>query len=232
MKIAIIGMGSIGQRHYANLRRLGYANVRGWDIDPSRGDPVDWDWKPDVVLVCTPPDNHTEVALQALDMECKGLFIEKPLSTQYEVEEELLVHRSQECSYQPPVVAMVACNWRFREGMRDLLFRSGSLQMWATIPIPEERRTIPLWDIGIHLIDLGEWSGRKDYTATFSYAESYAVGIRCGAQERVWRKSNNAMYLDEMRHFMRCVKAGEPTGNDFHQAAETLKLALGAREWR
>lgn len=230
MKIAVIGMGSIGQRHYANLRRLGYANVRGWDIDLSRGDSIDWSWKPDVVLVCTPTYRHLDSIFPALRYGVKGLFVEKPLAERWDSRLEVALSRSKESN----TVTMASCNWRFRAGMKELLSHAAPLQVYARIPIPPERRTNKVFDIGIHFFDLALWKGDKSFLGTYNYAEAedpYIVWLQCGNQRKVWHTPNrcNQMFLDEMRHFMHCVKTGEPTGNDFAQAAETLKLALGMR---
>jgi predicted dehydrogenase len=44
----------------------------------------------------------------------------------------------------------------------------------------------------------------------------------------------NQMYLDELTHFLGCVRAARPTMNPLAQGRETLALALAAREprWR
>lgn len=230
MRIAVIGVGSIGLRHLRNLKTLGYAHVRGWDIDPAKGDPIDWAWKPDVVLVCTPPASHTGLVWQ-IPSGTKGIFVEKPLSDQLGEDEETIIRSVANLG----IITMVAANWRFRSGMQDLLFRPGPLHITATIPIPQERRTNLTWDVTIHWIDLETWATREgfehqDFQAISTYAEPYSVKIRCGDKAREWRKGNNAMYLGEMRHFMHCIKTGKPTGNDLGQAAETLKLALGVKD--
>lgn len=36
LKILIIGLGSIGQRHYENLLKLGYKDVWAYDIDMTK----------------------------------------------------------------------------------------------------------------------------------------------------------------------------------------------------
>lgn len=228
MRIAVIGMGSIGQRHYRNLKKLGYVKVQGWDIDYSKGDPIDWSWRPEVVLVCTPPERHLDAVFDAQRYGVRGLFVEKPLAERWDSRLETALSRAKESD----IVTMVGCNWRFRAGVRELLFRPGPLEMSAIIPIPEERRTTKLWDIGIHLVDLAVWSGhRDDFTAWYTYGEPYYVRMDCGNRGRVWNNpKNNSMYLDEMRHFMHCVKTGEPTGNDFSFAAETLKLVREVRD--
>ena len=40
----------------------------------------------------------------------------------------------------------------------------------------------------------------------------------------------NDMYVDEMTYFLRCVHTGEATCNTVERAAQTLEMALAARE--
>jgi len=83
MRIAIFGMGSIGQRHATNLREMG-----GHELllsDPFKQEygvtaEAVWDWKPEAVLICTPPDAHYALALNAIRKKVH-VFIEKPITT-------------------------------------------------------------------------------------------------------------------------------------------------------
>ena len=95
-RIAVFGLGSIGQRHVKNLLEMGETDVLGCDV--RTGDegfmpdlPITitsaasmvWDWKPDVVLVCVPPAGHHGLVLQALAHNC-SVFCEKPLAISHE----------------------------------------------------------------------------------------------------------------------------------------------------
>ena len=95
MKLAIIGCGSIGKRHLNNLLEMKELELFAYDRDEDRlaelsGLSVQsshkivrlWEWKPDAVIICTPPDHHYRIALQALTKECH-VFCEKPLATNY-----------------------------------------------------------------------------------------------------------------------------------------------------
>ena len=116
MKVLMVGLGGIGQRHVRNLRSLIGTNV---DIIAYRyrNDPqvltdhleieagsniVDKYWiqvyptlndalnqKPDVVFICNPSSLHLPIALQAAQTDC-NLFIEKPLSHTMENVETLI----------------------------------------------------------------------------------------------------------------------------------------------
>ena len=92
MRFLVVGVGSIGQRHARNLRALGH-DVAAFDTDATRLEQVGAalgiatvpvlaggaSLKPDGVLVCTPPNEHVPVALEALAWG-SHLFIEKPLA--------------------------------------------------------------------------------------------------------------------------------------------------------
>jgi predicted dehydrogenase len=116
VKILMIGLGGIGQRHLRNLRTLlgdemevlAY-RVRGisqvvtdkLDIEPGADIEKKYDIKvyheldraldagPDVALVCNPSSLHVPVALEAARANC-SLFLEKPLSHNLDGVEELI----------------------------------------------------------------------------------------------------------------------------------------------
>lgn len=116
MKILMVGLGGIGQRHVRNLRALmgtkidimayrfrNYAHVLTEQLEIEEGSTVtekysinvytDFDQalkqKPDAVFVCNPSSLHIPIALQAVQAGCH-LFIEKPLSHNMEGVEELI----------------------------------------------------------------------------------------------------------------------------------------------
>ncbi|MFZ3263888.1 MAG: aminotransferase class III-fold pyridoxal phosphate-dependent enzyme [Terriglobales bacterium] len=90
----VVGCGSIGRRHARNLRSLGLQQLAFCDTNPEAleqcGQEVKGElfpdysaalhtFKPDLVLICTPPVYHVEEALAALRARAH-VFIEKPLS--------------------------------------------------------------------------------------------------------------------------------------------------------
>ncbi len=112
-KFLICGLGSIGQRHYKNLRSLGHAvavfRMGGGANTPfiekflaeetAAGRPAvayhDFDeaiaaFNPDAVFVTNPNSKHLDLALRAARMG-RNLFIEKPLSNNLAGVEELKV---------------------------------------------------------------------------------------------------------------------------------------------
>ena len=92
-KIAVFGLGSIGQRHVKNLLEMGETDLLGCDVRtgdegfmPDLPIPITsaasmvWDWEPDVVLVCVPPVGHYAIANRAIQAGAH-VFIEKPMAT-------------------------------------------------------------------------------------------------------------------------------------------------------
>lgn len=91
MRIAILGMGSIGARHAQNLLEMGETDLIGCDYraaDVRAGfqfpimNSLEYVWaaRPDAVLICTPPATHTTLALDAIESGAH-VFIEKPIAT-------------------------------------------------------------------------------------------------------------------------------------------------------
>ncbi len=103
MNVLIFGAGSIGN-HLANASRYLNWQVTVLDIDPKALTRMkneiypsrygSWDdsihlieninavkFKPDFIIIGTPPDSHLDLALKALDLDPRGILIEKPLCT-------------------------------------------------------------------------------------------------------------------------------------------------------
>ena len=90
MKTLVIGLGSIGARHSVNLMKLGH-EVKA--VDPKgdacfTGAPIietvvtladGLAWRPEAILICTPPSTHLDIGTQCLAAKVP-LFIEKPLA--------------------------------------------------------------------------------------------------------------------------------------------------------
>ncbi len=136
LRLAVLGCGSIGRRHLANLKAAGLETL-AYDPSPEvraevaskLGVPtVDaleavWAGHPDAVLVTAPPNLHVPLALEAVRHGCH-VFVEKPLSHSEAGLEQLL-----EESAERRLVTMVGCNMRFHPGPRMLkrLLTEGSI---------------------------------------------------------------------------------------------------------
>ncbi|MBV9155529.1 MAG: Gfo/Idh/MocA family oxidoreductase, partial [Acidobacteriaceae bacterium] len=93
MKMFVIGCGSIGRRHTANLRKLGVDDIVVFDPDRERAEALardcgalavesieqGYDKKPRAVLVCAPTSMHLDLASEAIQHGCH-VFLEKPLA--------------------------------------------------------------------------------------------------------------------------------------------------------
>ena len=105
LRALVVGTGSIGGRHARNLREVGVRHLALCDLDGARaaklGREVDADeisvdlgellarFRPQGVLVCTPPASHLAVAEQALAAGAH-VFCEKPLAPSLEGVDRLL----------------------------------------------------------------------------------------------------------------------------------------------
>ena len=103
MRILFIGLGSIGQRHLLNLKKLGISDFLAWRVRnlplpdslpienietvPSLEEGLVRE--PDAACVCGPNNSHVSVAIQCARAGC-NLFIEKPLSHSWDGVEELV----------------------------------------------------------------------------------------------------------------------------------------------
>jgi len=124
MRIAVLGCGSIGQRHLRNLHALGRTNLLAFDPMPTAHESIGqelgidhyatldeiWSRKPDAVLVTAPPYLHLGLALEAARRDCH-LFIEKPLSHSLNGIDELCAEVDRR-----KLITMVGCNMRFHPG--------------------------------------------------------------------------------------------------------------------
>ncbi|MGH9508914.1 MAG: Gfo/Idh/MocA family protein [Terriglobales bacterium] len=123
----VVGAGSIGWRHLSNLRALGVEPLAACDPDAGRRERVARElegktfadlehsldeFRPQAVLVCTPPVCHVDQARHALACGAH-VFIEKPLShSEHGVDELLSQGRGR--------VVQVGYNLRHHPGLQHL----------------------------------------------------------------------------------------------------------------
>ena len=102
MKFLIAGLGSIGRRHFRNLRALGENDIvllrshkATLPDDELAGFPVETDvtaalkkHKPDAVIVANPTALHLDVAIPAAEAGCH-ILLEKPISGSLERVDQL-----------------------------------------------------------------------------------------------------------------------------------------------
>ncbi|MBI1984657.1 MAG: Gfo/Idh/MocA family oxidoreductase [Candidatus Wildermuthbacteria bacterium] len=114
MKILLIGFGSIGQRHYENLRKLGYKDIAVYDPNNARFKEHQDFKRFEAVFVCNPTHMHAATALKAARAGC-NLFIEKPLSHSSSGLQEVLAEAKKR-----KLVTFVACNLRFHPAIKKV----------------------------------------------------------------------------------------------------------------
>lgn len=121
MNILIIGFGSVGQRHYNNLLKLGFKNIYVYDIDKTKTQTLPPRTKVtglknltrfDVAFICNPNHLHVRAAIKCARAGCH-LFIEKPLSHNLKG-----IKKLEQLCKEKKLVNMVACNLRFHPCLR------------------------------------------------------------------------------------------------------------------
>jgi len=199
LRVLIAGCGSIGKRHARILAELGLSDLR--ICDPSRQQreslcaqtPVarayaDYSHgladRPDAVFICTPPQAHVPMILQALDAGCH-VFTEKPLSDTLSGVDELArrVNSSRK-------TVMVGLCFRFHQGLRrakhlldaGLIGRLISIRalMGEHLPDvrPDFRNLFTLKSSGafdlMHDIDLAVWYAGRPVSAVKCICGAYS----------------------------------------------------------
>ena len=137
MKIAVIGLGSIGRRHLGNLRTIGVEVLHAHDVTEAQraASAAQFPYAQVMptleaaldgvagVVVCTPPSSHLEIARLAAARGAH-LMIEKPLAVSAEGLEDLL----RSCDTRGLRV-LTAYNWRYWPPMQfaERLLREGRI---------------------------------------------------------------------------------------------------------
>lgn len=174
LRFAVIGCGSIGQRHVRNLVALDAGEVVAFDVREDRRrdvasrfgievpDRLDEVWRrgPDAVVVAVPPHAHVPLALQAAARGCH-LFIEKPLSDRWDGTEELL-----DAVRARGLVTLVGCNMRFHPGLVTVkkLLEDGAIG----------RVVAGRAEVGQYLPD---WRPAEDYRQAYSARRDQGGGV-------------------------------------------------------
>ena len=173
-RFAVIGCGSIGSRHIANLRRLGADDIIACDTEPERRSQAEvrfgvltaenleaaWRYQPDVCLITTPTASHLSLALEAAEHGCH-LFIEKPLAHAWQGVDRLvdLVEHGR-------LVTLVGCNLRFHPGLRAVKNLLAENAVGRVIAVRAE--------VGQYLPD---WHPEEDYRKNYSARRALGGGI-------------------------------------------------------
>src|SRR5208282_864946 len=151
----VVGCGSIGSRHARNLKSLGVQQLGFCDTSSEAlkqcreelhgeafgdyGEALE-KFRPDMVLICTPPVYHVDEALAALQARAH-VFIEKPLSHESSGIQALITEaRRRDRNVQ------IGYNMRFQPGLQIVkeLIDSGKIGrvLWLTA---EAGQYLPDW---------------------------------------------------------------------------------------
>jgi predicted dehydrogenase len=121
MKVAILGLGSIGRRHLQNFQAVGVDTLTGYDASPAAREAAAAQYPflrttatpeaamegADGVAICTPPDSHIALGRLAVARGAH-LMVEKPFA----VSAEGLAPFLRECDDKGRHV-LIAHNWRY-----------------------------------------------------------------------------------------------------------------------
>ena len=172
LRSLVVGAGSIGTRHLANLRALGFPELAVVEPDASRRAAAGkvagaafatleegLEWKPELAIVATPSHLHLAPAL-ALARQAVPLLVEKPLSHTEEGLDDLVREVTRR-----KLVSLVGCNMRFHPGPAAVkrLLEQGSIGrvLFARI------------HTGSYL---PEWRPAQDYRSSYSAQRSQGGG--------------------------------------------------------
>jgi predicted dehydrogenase len=174
LRALIVGCGSIGRRHLANLRALTPAEIIAWrttarddealrrEFDLAEFPTLEGalDQKPDFAIVANPTSRHVEVALE-LARAGVPFLVEKPLSDRYDGVEELI--RIVDAKR---LVALAGFNLRFHPGLRRVKQMLDS----GRIGRPHSLRA----EVGQYL---PEWHPQEDYRTGGSARKDLGGGV-------------------------------------------------------
>jgi predicted dehydrogenase len=102
VRVLVVGIGSIGARHTANLLSLGYNNISLVSGKAVLDEPLKYlkkyksieealiQGQYDVAVICTPASFHVKDAIKILDSGIPNIYIEKPVNNTWDDVEELL----------------------------------------------------------------------------------------------------------------------------------------------
>lgn len=175
-RVGVIGLGSIGSRRARILTKMGY-EVIGADSNNNVPTPegvkriagIDelWQYEPMAVFICTPPDSHATLIRQAYQQNCPA-FVEKPLALGF-----------TELPLDASWINMVACNWRFAEGIERL-------RQALALGFPHNPTSAGIY----HYSYLPDWHPGTDWR------QSYSVSPDCGVVFDVgWHLVDLALHL-------------------------------------
>lgn len=174
LRVLVIGYGSIGKRHAANLRALGVSELAVCETETERRILAEaqlgvrtfdqlaraLSQRFDAVLVATPPSSHVPIAIAAAEAGCH-LFIEKPLShTEDQVDWLIALARRR------GLVTMIGCNMRFHPNLAFMKRFLSEGELGKVYSISAE--------VGAYL---PEWRPGIDYRENYGAQQALGGGV-------------------------------------------------------
>ncbi len=169
LKVVIIGFGSIGKRHYRNLKTLGLKEIFVYDSDKSKLIDLPFVLTSlnkeslsvfDAVFICAPNNKHLSLAKLSAEAGCH-LFIEKPLSNNLTGLADL-----KKIADKKGLITMVGCNMRFHPSIKFIKKFIDSGRLGRIYGISHEfGYYLPLWRPG------------EDYRKNYAAKKSTGGGI-------------------------------------------------------
>lgn len=173
MKIVLIGLGSIGQRHLRNLLALGYSEVS--IVSRSGTLPGEFCYLPvysslqdalsfssfDAAIVCTPTSFHFAAVKTLLESKIPNIYIEKPVSHSFEGMAELV---ALSCAYNNNIV--VGYDLHFDPGMRKVKQLIAEDAIGKVVSVNAQ--------VGQYLPD---WRPKEDYRTGMSAKKETGGGV-------------------------------------------------------
>jgi predicted dehydrogenase len=173
MKFLIAGFGSIGQRHFHNLLKLGQEDIVFYRTSKSRlpdgelkGFAIEKDLsvalshRPQAVIVANPTAMHLDVAIPSAKSGCH-ILLEKPISNSLE-RVDILQSAAKEASSQ----FLVGFQFRFHPGLQK------AKQVLDSGEIGQPISAVAHW--GEHLPDWHPW---EDYRKSYSARSDLGGGV-------------------------------------------------------
>lgn len=124
MKVAVIGLGAIGKRHFENIMNMGH-DVYAVDVNPRNTEFALGKCRgvftsvkdclkinPEAAIICTYNNGHVKIASECINAGM-NIFIEKPLSSSM-AGIDLLINACR----KKKAISLVGCNMRFHPGIK------------------------------------------------------------------------------------------------------------------
>lgn len=143
MKALIFGLGSIGERHLYNLKKLNFNDIGIYDVDHKKALQISKKYKtkyflniddalsfdPTFSLVCTPSNSHLEIMKKCLKAD-SHVFVEKPISHSLEGVKQILSYAQKN-----NLKISVGHNLRFEKGLSFMKKKLNNLEIGRPLSI-------------------------------------------------------------------------------------------------